>query len=92
MNAMELSRRLEAGEIVALSAAAWARLAKGFDELENHATGLAGDLLLVARDGRLAAVEESARGRRAVRPLESRAAARDFVRERLAAYDRLWDG
>jgi len=92
MKPTELTRRLEAGEIVAVSAGAWARLAPGFDELERHATGLAGDLLVVSRDGRLAAVEEPGKGRRAVRPLKSRTAARDFVRERLAAYDRLWDG
>ena len=92
MKLSELTKRLDAGEIVSLSTKAWAKLVADFTEVERHATGLAGDLLIVSRDGRLAAVEESDAAKRVVRPLKSRAAARDFVRERLAAYDRLWDG
>jgi hypothetical protein len=87
-----LLQRLDAGETVALSARSWASLAASFSVVERQATGLAGDLLIVARDGRLAAVEAPDEASRAVRPLKSRGAARDFLRERLAAYDRLWDG
>ncbi len=92
MKLSELTRRLDSGEIVALTARAWAKLSAGFSEVERHNTGLAADLLIVTREGRLAAVEQPERNRRAVRPLASRKAARDFVRERMAAYDRLWDG
>ncbi|MBU0741655.1 hypothetical protein KKG45_10615 [bacterium] len=88
----DLQDRLAAGEIVALTARAWGRLAPAFTLVETHDTGLAGVLALVELDGRLAAVEQPDRKTRAVRPLASRKAAREFVKTRLAAYDRLWDG
>ena len=92
MKLARLLRDLAAGKVVALSPAAWEKLAAEFEELERHRTGLAGDLVIVRRQDRLAAVEQADPKTRAVRPLASPAAARDFVRERLAAYDRLWDG
>ena len=92
MTARQLQARLAAGEIAELTRAAWERLAAGFEVRERHDTRLAGELLVVRGPAGLAAVERPEPGRRVVRPLASAAAVRAFVKERLAAYDRLWDG
>jgi len=92
IDASTLDRRLGAGEIVLLSKAQWGRLAVRFEVVERHDTRLAGDLLLVRRDRLWAAVERPAPGQRVMRPLNDRQNARAFVAERLALYDRVWDG
>ena len=92
IDAKTLERRLGAGEIVRLSKAQWGRFAVRFEVIERHDTRLAGDLLLVRRDRLWAAVERPAPGKRVMRPLNDRQSARAFVAERLALYDRVWDG
>jgi hypothetical protein len=92
MNAAELTRRLASERIVSLGAAEWAAVADAFQELERHATGFAGDLVLVKGEGGLAAVEQSSPQERVVRALADASAARRFVEERLEVYERMWDG
>ena len=92
IDASSLDRRLRAGEIVRLSKAQWGRFAVRFEVVERHDTRLAGDLLLVRRDRLWAAIERPAPGQRVMRPLNDRRSARAFVAERLALYDRVWDG
>lgn len=95
----ELLERLAAGEIVPLAAANWEELAGGFTIAEEIATGLAGSILLVQRPpaaGRKRAgwalVEQPEPRVRVVRPLASEKEARALIAERLAAYERMWDG
>ena len=75
-----------------LSVSEWEGVADRFEVLEIHDTKLAGRLQLV-RDGRgFAAVERPGPGRRVVRRFGGESEARVFVEERLATYDRMWDG
>lgn len=83
---------LDRGEVAPVPARAWSRLAADFRELESHETGLKGELRVGELDGRLVAVEQPDRSVRAVRGFRSRKAAEAFVRARLEAYDRIWDG
>jgi hypothetical protein len=90
--ATDLHRRLAGGEIARLTEAAWASVAGDFTVVVSHDTGVAGPLLLVTHAGRWAAVERPRAGERVVRPLAGKKDAHDFLRERLAAYERMWDG
>ncbi len=48
--------------------------------------------MLIQADETIAAVERPSDTVRVVRPLPSSEAAAEFVRERLAQYERMWDG
>ena len=87
-----LTARLAAETIVPLSWEEWESVAGDFEELERHATGVAGDLFIVDGPSGLAAVEQPTPGKRLVRALSSVDAAREFVLQRLAQYERMWDG
>ncbi len=95
----ELCRRLAAGEIVPCSAEQWKELAGEFPVKTAIATGLAGDLLLVRRPVpgprktlAWALVEQPGPGLRVVRPFAREAEAKALIAERMAAYERMWDG
>ena len=94
----ELLDALDAGAIVPLTAAAWAKLADNFPLVEDIATGLGGHILLVRRPlpaGRRqgwALVEDPKPGQKVVRPLAGEKEARALIKDRLAAYERMWDG
>lgn len=92
MTKKQMDATLAVGGVAAVPRRDWARLGRGFEERDSHATGLAGTLRIGRLDGRLVAVEEADAARLAVRPLASLRAATEFVAARLAAYDRLWDG
>ena len=92
MDPSDLKQRLAAGEIVPLTAAEWDRLSGDFEIVETRDTGVAGQLLLARGSSGLVAVERPEPGRRVVRPLADEAQAREFVRQRLETYDRMWDG
>jgi hypothetical protein len=84
--------KLKAGEIVALGIADWSRLSDACEVKQRHATGMAGDLLIVKIEGQLAAIEEVDTKTRAVRPLPNLKTANQFVKKRMEIYDRMWDG
>lgn len=92
MTIEELDARLDAERVVELPAAQWKRLAPAVEEVERHATGLAGDLLIVRSKGGLAAVEQPAPDARVVRRLSGAGEARALVARRLETYDKMWDG
>ena len=92
MTIEELDARLDAERVVEMPAAQWTRLAPAVKEIERHATGLAGDLLIVRSAGGLAAVEQPAPDARVVRRLANAAEARALVSRRLETYDKMWDG
>ena len=92
MTHKQLLASLAADKVAAVPKQKWPALARNFVESESHSTGIAG-LLRIGRIGEnLVAVEETDAGLIAVRPLASAKAAASFVQQRLAAYDRLWDG
>jgi hypothetical protein len=92
MDAQQLQRGLEAGEIVRLDRDDWDSCRDRFRVMERHDTGLRGELLIVAGAAGLAVVEEPSTVERVVRPLPSLQAARELLADRLATYDRMWDG
>lgn len=92
MNRDNAWQRLAAGEIVEISEGDWQELAGRLRVLETHETGIAGPLLITRCSLGLVAVEQPGPGRRVLRPLPTRRAATQFVQERLATYERMWDG
>jgi len=92
MTRKQLMTILATGEVAAVPHRDWKALGRDFAESEAHGTGVAGTLRIGRLDGILVAVEEADDKRLAVRPLASLKTAKTFVKERLEAYDRLWDG
>jgi hypothetical protein len=87
----EILARVRGQGIVTLEVAEWARIQGAFQEVERHATFIAGDLV-IARDGDgLVAVEEPSPARRVIRRLAPQEV-RAFVQDRLDTYERMWDG
>ncbi len=92
MRSEELQRRLGASELVILDEAEWTAIAPQLEVVGRHETFLAGELLVVRTEAGLAAVERPEEGCRVVRPLGDADRAEAFVRGRLEAYERMWDG
>ncbi len=92
MNAADLERRLGDERVVPMPAPQWSALAGEFEEMERHATGVAGDLVIIRVGAGLAVVEESNPDERVVRRLADEDEVRRFVSQRLEEYERMWDG
>jgi uncharacterized membrane protein len=87
-----LRQRLEHESVVILTADEWERSQDAVTEVERHATGLVGDLVIVRLDDVFAAVESPTPAERVIRRLGSTAEASAFVAQRLAQYERMWEG
>ena len=93
-----LCERLEAGDIVPVREGAWSGLSGGFPVVEDIDTHLAGRILLVRRPAvgkgpqGWAIVEDPAPEQKVIRPLPHEKEARALIADRLAAYERMWDG
>lgn len=98
LTAKSLLADLARGKIVPLTADNWRDLAAGFQVVANQATGLGGEILLVrwprpqGRKRGWALVEDPEPGQKVVRPLADEREARALIADRLAAYERMWDG
>lgn len=92
MTQQELCERLNKEGIVILPLHEWESVASSFPEVERHFTVLAGDLVIVRGPEGLVAVEEPRRGERVLRRLDDDDVAREFVKDRLDSYERMWDG
>lgn len=92
MNAQHLLDRLAAGEIIELPETEWEKSAGAFAVLEQHDTRMRGMILVVESTVGLAVVEQPSPASRVVRAMANRDEVRSFVQDRLAAYDRMWDG
>jgi hypothetical protein len=92
MTAQALEKRLATGRPVVLTADEWATLAGAFEEVERHDTMMAGPLLVIRTSLGLAAVEQPKKSERVVRVLGDPGTARRFVEDRMALYERMWDG
>jgi len=94
----KLIAELAAGKVVPFAAGDWPALAGDFKLVREIPTGLGGVMLLVRRPlpaGRKlgwALVEDPQPGEKVVRPLASEKEARALIADRLAAYERMWDG
>jgi hypothetical protein len=92
MRIEELERRLRAGELVILDEVDWREIAPELEVVARHETFVAGDLVVVRTAAGLAAAERPEEGRRVIRPLGDAGRAEAFIRGRLEAYERMWDG
>ncbi len=92
MTADALCAKLAAREVVKLAADEWAELALAFTEVVREDTLLSGDIVVAAGPCGHVIVEQPRPDERTVRAAADLAAARAFVAERLATYDRMWNG
>lgn len=98
MTLKRLTEKLADGQIVPLTEAQWRPLAAAFPVVEDIDTHLAGRILLVRpaiedkEPPGWALVEDPAPGQKVVRPLRNEKEARALIADRLAAYERMWDG
>ncbi len=91
MTVEELTTRLASEKVVSLPTPEWESMKDAFEEVERHATFIAGDLVIVRRHGVLYALEEPSSRERVLRRLHEDEV-RSFVRDRLETYERMWDG
>jgi hypothetical protein len=97
-DAADLLAKLATGAIVPLREKEWSAVAKHFPVVEDIDTHLAGRILLVKRPDpprkrpAWALVEDPEPGRKVIRPLRDEKEARALIADRLAAYERMWDG
>ena len=93
-----LIEQLAQGAIVPLGVAEWRVVAEHFPLVDAIDTHLAGRILLVRRPplgGKKqgwAIVEDPSPSRKVIRPLKNEKEARALIADRLAAYERMWDG
>ncbi len=98
MTLKQLTEKLADRQIVPLPEAQWRPLAAAFRVVEDIDTHLAGRILLVRppvegkKSPGWALVEDPAPGQKVVRPLRNEKEARALIADRLAAYERMWDG
>jgi hypothetical protein len=92
MTIQELNDRLCQQEIITLKADEWAKLTVHFEELERHYTFVLEDLLILQGDVGLVAVDQPSNSTRIIRWLPSVEEKDRFVKDRLDAYERMWDG
>lgn len=93
MTTAELIEGLERGAVVAMPVAEWQDLASSFEVIEDADTFVAGRITLARGPGDVVVVvEEPKRDERAVRRMADLAGARALIADRLATYERMWNG
>ncbi len=91
MTLESLCSKLSAGAVVALAAAEWEALAAAFAVIAREDTLVSGDIVVGEGPCGVVVVEQPRPDERTVRKAADLAAARMFVAERLATYDRMWN-
>lgn len=92
MTSDELASRLAADRVVELDAEGIAALLGRARVVHESDTGIAGAIRTLEVDGMTLVQEHTQDRRPVVRRVADLEAARRFVDDRLAAYDRMWDG
>lgn len=94
----ELLKRLAAGQVVPVDDEDWSSWAEAFTPVDEISSTMGGTKRIMRwplpdpRRRGWALVEEPEPGLLAVRPLADEQEARALIAERLAAYERMWDG
>ncbi len=94
----ELLARLAAAEVVPVDGDDWADWRSALPQVDSVSSAMGGEKRIVrwpvpsSRRKGWALVEEPEPGLLAVRPLRDEKEARALIAERLAAYERMWDG
>jgi len=98
ISADDVLMQLSAGIIVPLKEKQWLQMEDHFSHVETIETGMSGKIHLVRRPmdkgGKpgWAFVEQPKDGQRVIRPFKNEKEARALIKDRLAAYERMWDG
>jgi len=98
INADDVLMQLSAGIIVPMSEKQWLKIEDSFSQVETIETGMNGQIQLLRRPMKKgkrpgwAFVEQPKDGERVIRPFKNEKEARALIRDRLAAYERMWDG
>jgi len=92
MDFSELREQIEKQALIALGGEDLLLLLEASETIREEDTCLAGSIRILSLDGRVLVQEETPDGEILVHRLGSREAAERFVADRLATYDRMWDG
>lgn len=98
IDADDILMQLSAGIIVPLTEKQWLKIEDSFSSVETIETGMNGQILLVRRPMNKGAktgwafVEQPKDGERVIRPFKNEKEARALIKDRLGAYERMWDG
>jgi hypothetical protein len=92
MKDLRVLQRVLGGNTAEISCQELGRLLESAAVLRSEVTGVAGPIRILQLGERLLIQEESPRGEIFLRAASSRQAADSFVEERLATYERMWDG
>lgn len=98
VNADDVLMQLSAGIIVPMTEKQWLNMEDRFTSVETIETGMNGQIQLLRRPLNKgtkkgwAFVEQSKDGERVIRPFKNEKEARALIRDRLGAYERMWDG
>ncbi len=88
----DLLETLDRGDVAPVRWRDWERFRDRFRQSSSHDTGSHGKIRVGRMAGRVVAVERADDRLRAVRAFDDRSEAKAFVEDRLAQYDRFWDG
>jgi len=98
LNVDDVLLQLATGVIVPLTEKQWMLMAGRFTSVETIETGMSGQIQLLRRPtsgskkSGWAFVEQPKDGQRVIRPFKNEKEARALIKDRLAAYERMWDG
>ena len=89
---MELRERLSSAPVVELTELELEQLLASGDTVRDEDTPVAGHIRVLVVDGMAVVQEQTPRGRFVVRLMPSLDRAQAFVDDRLATYEKMWDG
>jgi hypothetical protein len=92
LTAGEVLEQARTQDLVTLDEHSLNALLEGAEIIRDEDTCLAGRIRILHMDGTVMVQEQTQEGRILVRRLGSYAAAKSFVDDRLATYERMWDG
>ncbi len=92
MTKKELEKILAGKQVVVLHLDDWADVTQLAEVMERHKTPCAGSLEILRLGQRFGALEQPKAKEWVLRPLADETAIKAFIEQRMAAYDRMWDG
>ncbi len=98
LNVEDVLMQLTTGVIVPLTEKQWMLMEGRFTAVDTIETGLSGQIQLLrhptsgSKKTGWAFVEQPKDGQRVIRPFKNEKEARALIQDRLAAYERMWDG
>ena len=92
MTKSDLLAKIQKQSVIEISRADLASLLENAAVLRSEDTGLSGLCRILSWEGVLLFQEETPRGEVLIREMNSRKAADQLMADRLATYDRMWDG